>query len=576
MNDDREKLRQYNLIWDFAKSYKFTPKKSFPMDTPYLNIIYGFKHRLFDFSKIDAFLSYIKKDNSFYEDFLYITSMVMEDIAYKELSKENLVIEDLRISYAKKIRSKYQVRDPKNMTDQIERAYYGKILGQPIIEGGLFRRIYDEIFSIYTLDTRDLIDDLNGLFEKYFRFDRSAKEKEALDKDLARADKDSEEKKFNKDMPIEYSDDHIDEQFSIGSAEFTGNIYLEEKKIDKNRNLIFLPKGEEAYQSSSDFIEDFYGLPVLSKERLDRLENKVSKGIHANKRLYFTRGKYSTKANARFYEKNRREVFEKNKAYIEANAPINNRSINELSQSIKNSISNYLDYEDVYKNHGQIDSTKAWRVELLHDYNIFSSKEDNEVKKFKVDLLLDGSASQISRQALVANQAYIIEEAMDRLNIPIRVMSFSTLRDYTIFNLFRDYGERENNKEIYNFFASGSNRDGLAFRAIHELIEKDDTSSKNILIVLSDGKPNDLRSNINTIKLLPKDQYVDDNAIKDTAKEVRAIKEDNIDILGVFTGEEEDVDKAKLIYGNDFCRITSLENFSKIVSIFMKNQILQA
>ena len=33
--------------------------------------------------------------------------------------------------------------------------------------------------------------------------------------------------------------------------------------------------------------------------------------------------------------------------------------------------------------------------------------------------------------------------------------------------------------------------------------------------------------------------------------------------------------KAKLIYGADFCRITSLTNFSKIVSIFMKNTIMK-
>lgn len=95
------------------------------------------------------------------------------------------------------------------------------------------------------------------------------------------------------------------------------------------------------------------------------------------------------------------------------------------------------------------------------------------------------------------------------------------------------------------------------------------------MIILSDGKPNDERSNINTVKLLDKDQYVEVVAVKDTAKEVRNIKEDEISILGVFTGEEEDVENAKLIYNTDFCRITNLENFSKIVSIFMKNQILQ-
>lgn len=338
---------------------------------------------------------------------------------------------------------------------------------------------------------------------------------------------------------------------------------------------MFLNTGEDTYHSSTEFIEDFYGLSVMAKEKVSALETKLCKGIHKNKRLYFTRGEYSTKANARFYKKGRREQAEKTEAYIKENAAINNRSINELTLSIKNSIANFLEYNEVYKNYGAIDSTKAWRASVLHDYDVFNNEESDDISKFKVDLILDGSASQIGRQAMVANEAYIIEKAMDALDIPIRVMSFSTLRDFTVFNIYRDYDEKENNEKIFNFFASGSNRDGLAFKTIHELIEKDDENTKNIVIILSDGKPNDERSNINTVKLLDKDQYVEEVAVKDTAKEVRNIKEDEISILGVFTGEEEDVENAKLIYNTDFCRITNLENFSKIVSIFMKNQILQ-
>lgn len=37
--------------------------------------------------------------------------------------------------------------------------------------------------------------------------------------------------KSEEEMPSEYSDENIDEQFNIGSAEFTGsNIYFEDKK----------------------------------------------------------------------------------------------------------------------------------------------------------------------------------------------------------------------------------------------------------------------------------------------------------------------------------------------------------
>ena len=94
------------------------------------------------------------------------------------------------------------------------------------------------------------------------------------------------------------------------------------------------------------------------------------------------------------------------------------------------------------------------------------------------------------------------------------------------------------------------------------------------MIVLSDGKPNDEKANINTSKIKDKDQYTGEIAVDDTAFEIRNLRNDNVSILGVFTGEDEDVENAKLIYNKDFVRITNLENFSKIVSIFMKNQIL--
>lgn len=574
MNDQLEKIRQYNIIWDFAKTYKFLPKKSYPMEDIYLNMVEGFKLKTFDANIINSFYAYIKKDNMFFDDFKFMTEILMDDIAYKEIAKDNLVIDDFRKKYARKVMDKYLVHDPKDLKEQIEKAYYGKILGRPITEGKLFRDIYQALFKINTLRTTELIDKLNEFFKQYFRFDRSAKDRDSF-KEMVKENKPKDFKDQADDSNSEYSDENIDEQFGIGSAEFTGNIYLAEKNQDNDKNLMFLNKGEDTYHSSSEFIEDFYGLSILPEQKVEALEKKIAKGIHSGKRLYFTRGEYSTKANARFYKKGRKEQAEKNEAYIKENMAINNRSINELTLSIKNSIANFLDYNEVYKNYGAIDSTKAWRAGVLHDYDVFINEESEDITKFKVDLILDGSASQIGRQAMVANEAYIIAKAMDALNIPIRIMSFSTLRDFTVFNLYRDYDEKNNNDEIFNFFASGSNRDGLAFKTIHELIEKDDDSTKNIVIVLSDGKPHDERSNINTIKLLDKDQYVDDNAVKDTAKEVRKIKEDNISILGVFTGEEEDVENAKLIYNTDFCRITNLENFSKIVSIFMKNQILQ-
>ncbi|WP_311376100.1 hypothetical protein [Anaerococcus lactolyticus] len=575
MSENFDKIRQYNIIWDFAEKYDFLPQKSYPMDEVYKNMTRGFIIKTFDFKVLDSYFDYLRAESPFFSEFSFITNLLMEDIAYKSLAKENLVIESLRKDFARKALRKYNFHEADNLNEQIEKAYYGKILAKPITEGPFFRTIYRDIFKIYELDTARLIEKLNEVFKTYFRFEKS-KENESLLKEMIKDKKPKDFKNNKKDAKdFDFSDDFIKDQFNIGSAEFTGNIYLEEKNKDMDRHLILLNADKEGYHGSDEFIEDFYGKSVFPEMRVRSLEKKLATGVHAGKFLYFTKGVYTDSPNAKFYKKNRDEVFSKNKDYIEKNLAINNRSIKELAQTIKNSIANYEDFADVSKAYGIIDSTKAWKASVLKDFNIFDNVENDDVSTFKVDLLLDSSASQRNRQEIIANQAYIIENAMDEVGIPIRVMSFSTLRDHTVFNLFRDYNEKHNNKEIFKYFASGSNRDGLAFKVLNELIDKTKDNEKHIVIILSDGRPNDEKANINTVKLLEKEQYVGDVAVNDTAKEIRNIKNEEVSVLGVFTGEDEDIENGKLIYGTDFCRITSLENFSKIVSIFMKNTIMK-
>lgn len=575
MSENFDKIRQYNIIWDFAEKYDFLPQKSYPMDEVYKNMTRGFIIKTFDFKVLDSYFDYLRAESPFFSEFSFITNLLMEDIAYKSLAKDNLVIESLRKDFARKALRKYNFHEADNLNEQIEKAYYGKILAKPITEGPFFRTIYKDIFKIYELDTARLIEKLNEVFKTYFRFEKS-KENESLLKEMIKDKKPKDFKNNKKDAKdFDFSDDFIKDQFNIGSAEFTGNIYLEEKNKDMDRHLILLNADKEGYHGSDEFIEDFYGKSVFPEMRVRSLEKKLATGVHAGKFLYFTKGVYTDSPNAKFYKKNRDEVFSKNKDYIEKNLAINNRSIKELAQTIKNSIANYEDFADVSKAYGIVDSTKAWKASVLKDFNIFDNVENDDVSTFKVDLLLDSSASQRNRQEIIANQAYIIENAMDEVGIPIRVMSFSTLRDHTVFNLFRDYNEKHNNKEIFKYFASGSNRDGLAFKVLNELIDKTKDNEKHIVIILSDGRPNDEKANINTVKLLEKEQYVGDVAVNDTAKEIRNIKNEEVSVLGVFTGEDEDIENGKLIYGTDFCRITSLENFSKIVSIFMKNTIMK-
>ncbi len=93
-----------------------------------------------------------------------------------------------------------------------------------------------------------------------------------------------------------------------------------------------------------------------------------------------------------------------------------------------------------------------------------------------MDVLIDASGSQMSRQGDVALQAYIISEALSNVDIPHRVMSFCTFWDYTILHRFREYDDpRSENENIFNYVTSSNNRDGLAIRtAGYDLLQREE------------------------------------------------------------------------------------------------------
>ena len=93
-----------------------------------------------------------------------------------------------------------------------------------------------------------------------------------------------------------------------------------------------------------------------------------------------------------------------------------------------------------------------------------------------------------------------------------------------------------------------------------------------VLIVLSDVKPNDVR------KLHYRDgaedaAYEAGAGLTDTAYEVRRARSDGIAVVCVFTGVDEDVSSAKLVYGRDFARIQELDKFADTVGVLIQNQI---
>ena len=262
---------------------------------------------------------------------------------------------------------------------------------------------------------------------------------------------------------------------------------------------------------------------------------------------------------------------EKNRQYYQAHINQNNTAIAKLSQKIQNSVLMHLQPSPIKSNAGKLQGGRVWRAVYLNDERVFSKNEQDDMGDLSVDILLDASTSQQNRQETVSSQGYMIAQSLSRCNIPCRVMSFCSMTGYTIVRVFRDYNKPQDNGRIFEYVSNGCNRDGLAVAAAHRLMN-DSGYEHKMLIILSDVKPNDVvkMQRAGSDELIPYDRQP---GINDTALEVRKARADGISVICVFTGEDEDLPAAKLVYGRDFARVQSLDQMADTVGKLIQNQI---
>ena len=220
---------------------------------------------------------------------------------------------------------------------------------------------------------------------------------------------------------------------------------------------------------------------------------------------------------------------------------------------------------------GTVIPSKLWKVGRTEDARLFLRTSKKLNSDFVVDILMDGSGSQRGRQQDVALQGFILSAALSKAGIPHRVFSFCSFWSYTIMRRFREYDENaEADWKILEFTSSSSNRDGLALRAAADGLLHRPEENK-ILIMLSDGRPNDVVLNRPNVKNPA--VYTGEYAVKDTAAEVRRLRSQGISVLGVFAGEEQDLSAERRIFGKDFAYIRTLSTFAHVVGRYLKKQV---
>ena len=557
--------RAENMIWNTAGDYSFRPDfKAFDADGKaelYWNCIIGAARRHYEYPKLAELFQALDQyeDGDTYEGLLWLG---LENALFQKEVPERPALKELQEEYARSLIKQLGYVEDDRFYDAMALAHFRRAIGEEPKLSGYDINLLDHLEFSPEMDTDAIVAASRELFKRWFQITAELRKKERHLRPTLfgrKKGKLSSRKRYR--------------HFGAGFADHPDDIYGGENtggKREEQELHTKLSAGE-----LREFMESKFGEPMYQQSRMMEIERSLCTGNHSSCHLLFTRGEVLKSKIQNAFEalQKEREAVQigKNRRSFYDDLPRNMTTIAKLTAKIQNSVLLHLEPTDVKSNSGNLNGGLIWRAIHLDDDRVFTRREQGDKGNLSVDILLDASTSQKRRQELVSCQGYMIAESLSRCGIPCRVMSFCSMTGYTIMHIFRDYGERNKNDRIFDFVSNGCNRDGLAIRAAHYLINETAYEHK-LLIVLSDVKPNDV------MKIRARDgseiaAYEYEAGLVDTALEVRRARADGIAVVCVFTGNDEDVPSAKMVYGRDFARIQSLDKFADTVGMLIQNQL---
>lgn len=563
---DLQKKRAYNQIWNAAANYGFLP--DFRFYTPegqadvYWNTIIGLARRHYDYDRLKKLFRGLEKEEEAgeYENLVWLG---LENALVARERDTRPVLPEMQKAYARQFLERFG----KNGTEDdrffefLALAHYRRVLGLKQKASRYDMNLLDELEFSPELDTDELVREIRRLLEKWFRIRAEEKRHEHRLPNLPFLPHSEKRKRGDGKL----------RRFGTGLAEHPhptdGGDELPQDWIERRSGLT-----EEELRA---FMAEKFGRPLLNEKQTAELEKKLCSGNHRNCHLHITKGGAAEMHIRNAFEALQKEREEaqiaRNRALFHQNEASNRTAVQKLTEKIQNSVLLYLRPYTVRSESGELEGGRIWRALKLDDRNVFRRTENADAGDVSVDILLDASTSQKGRLESISGQAFCIAEALTRCRIPCRVMSFCSMTGYTVLRIFRDYHEETKNSSIFEYVSNGCNRDGLAIRTVHHLMNES-ICEHRLLIVLSDVKPQDIvrfREREDE-EYLP---YEQDYGIRDTAFEVRRARADGIAVICVFTGEDDDLPAARTVYGRDFARIRSIDQLADTVGLLIQNQI---
>ena len=537
----------------------------------YMNCVIGLVHKWFgeDLPK-KLFASWAgDAHQAMYDDLAWLA---LENTVYEKELPERPALEKLRQAHAAAFfASEYQLSRQEWMAKNqlvyaLQSARWKAVLGQkPPVLTPWEKGLSAALACPGTLNGEELTEAVRTAFRKYLRFDGTAHAKKPFTLHFGERWMPLLTKLFTTEM-VRTDDLAIDRSAAAG----------ENGMVRASNALRAQLESGDRENEDRDYVEGCFGRSLYPPRELALIEQRLCTGNHLGCHLWFTRGETAQgktmRADVQHLFDQAAEQAERNRADFLKNNDLYQSSILRLTEHIRNCMQVQQQPDAVSARQGHVDSQRIWRLPVLQDGKVFLRSEEENNPGFTVDLLLDGSASRLHCQETIAAQGYILARSLAACGIPVRVSSFCSLRGYTVVRILKDFSEKNAERKIFNYFAAGWNRDGLALRMAGKLLDTA-PADRHLLILLTDASPDDSRKILPTGKVPLSRSYDGEAGVQDTAEEVRALRQQGVRVAAVFMGENASAPDARTIYGQDLVRIQRMDQLATAAGKLIQEEI---
>ena len=537
----------------------------------YMNCVIGLVHKWFgeDLSK-KLFASWAgDAHQAMYDDLAWLA---LENAVYEKELPERPVLAELRQAHAAAFfASEYQLSRQEWMAKNqlvyaLQSARWKAVLEQkPPVLAPWEKGLSAALACPGTLSGEELTEAVRTAFRKYLRFDGTAHAKKPFTLHFGERWVPLLTKLFTTEM-VRTDDLAIDRSAAAG----------ENGMVRASNALRAQLESGDRENEDRDYVEGCFGRSLYPSRELALIEQRLCTGNHLGCHLWFTRGETAQgktmRADVQHLFDQATEQAERNRADFLKNNDLYQSSILRLTEHIRNCMQVQQQPDAVSARQGHVDSQRIWRLPVLRDGKVFLRSEEENNPGFTVDLLLDGSASRLHCQETIAAQGYILARSLATCGIPVRVSSFCSLRGYTVVRILKDFSEKNAERKIFNYFAAGWNRDGLALRMAGKLLDTA-PADRHLLILLTDASPDDSRKILPTGKVPLSRSYDGEAGVQDTAEEVRALRQQGVRVAAVFMGENASAPDARTIYGQDLVRIQRMDQLATAAGKLIQEEI---